>query len=314
MDAGRLAVITGPTAAGKSALALAIAERAGATIVSADSRQLYRGFDVGTAKPSAAERARVHHTGIDVANPDERWSAARWAEAAAGWIGAAHAEGRPVIIVGGTGLYLRALASPLAQAPALDPARRAALDVVLERLPTAELRRWTVAIDPARAHLGRTQLKRAVETAMLAGQRLSSVFDAAATASAPSAQGVLARRSVRYLVVDPGPVLAGRIEQRVDAMLLGGWLDEVRALMESVHSSASAWNACGYEVLRSHLAGSLGLAEARARVIVATRQYAKRQRTWMRHQLPPETVTRLDPGAVDALERGWAWFRAGEGG
>ena len=280
MDAGRLAVITGPTAAGKSALALAIAERAGATIVSADSRQLYRGFDVGTAKPTAAERARVHHT----------------------------------VIVGGTGLYLRALASPLAHAPALDPARRAALDVVLELMPTAELRRWTQALDPARAHLGRTQLKRAVETAMLAGQRLSSVFDAAATASAPSAPGVLARRSVRYLVVDPGPVLAGRIEQRVDAMLLGGWLDEVRALMESVLSSASAWNACGYEVLRSHLAGSLGLAEARARVIIATRQYAKRQRTWMRHQLPPETVTRLDPGAVDALERGWAWFRAGEDG
>ena len=95
-----LAVIVGPTAAGKSAVALAVAERCGATIVSADSRQLYAGFDIGTGKPTAAERARVRHDGLDVADPGDRWSAARWAAAATGWIDSARATGRPVLVVG----------------------------------------------------------------------------------------------------------------------------------------------------------------------------------------------------------------------
>lgn len=297
-----LAVITGPTAAGKSAIALAVAERAGATIVSADSRQIYSGFDIGTAKPSREERTRVPHEGVDVARPDERWSAARWADAATGWIEAAHASGRPSIVVGGTGFYVQSLVAPLAAAPALDPVRRAALATLLAAVSTPELRRWTTQLDPARAHLGRAQLVRAVETVLLAGTRLSDSF------VTPS-RG--ARWSVRYLVVDPGPVLANRIEQRVDAMLAAGWVDEVRTLMSRVGDGVAAWNACGYEALRAHAAGTVPLAAARERVIIATRQYAKRQRTWMRHQLPESAVTRLDPTAPGAMARAWDWYRAG---
>ncbi len=303
MAVASLAVITGPTAAGKSALAMALAERAGAVIVSADSRQVYAGFDIGTAKPARAERARVAHLGLDVAPPSERWSAARWADAATRWIEDARAAGRPVIVVGGTGFYVQALVAPLAAAPALDPERRAALEALLRDWPTAELRRWTERLDPVRAQLGRTQLLRAVETALLAGQRLSDSF------VTPSA---VARWSARYLLVDPGPVLAARISARVDDMLAAGWLDEVRTLLREVDPAAPAWNACGYAALRAHVAGTLSLSAAREQVIIATRQYAKRQRTWMRHQLPPETVTRLDPATPDALERAWDWWRAGD--
>ncbi len=302
MDVAELVVITGPTAAGKSAIAMALAKRAGATIVSADSRQVYAGFDIGTSKPTREERAHVRHEGVDVARPDERWSAALWADAATGWIEGARAAGRPVIVVGGTGFYIKALLAPLAAAPALDPVRRGALADVLAALSTNELRRWTTQLDPARAHLGRTQLLRAVETVLLSGARLSDSF------VTPSRMAVW---SVRYLVVDPGPVLATRIVQRVDAMLAAGWVDEVRTLVSRVGGAVPAWNACGYEVLRAHVAGTVPLAAARERVIIATRQYAKRQRTWMRHQLPESAVTRLDPTTPDAMARAWAWYRAG---
>src|SRR5438132_7836389 len=117
-------VICGPTAAGKSAIAMWLAERHRGAIISADSRQLYRGFDIGTAKPTADERARVPHYGIDVVDPVERYSAAAWASGANEWIGAARAGGRVPVVVGGTGLYLRALFEGLFEEPALDAARR----------------------------------------------------------------------------------------------------------------------------------------------------------------------------------------------
>ena len=295
-----LRAICGPTAAGKSALALGLAERVGAAVVSADSRQLYRGFDVGTAKPSARDLARVPHHGVDVAEPTERWSAARWAEASEGWIAQAAAVGRAPLLVGGTGLYLRALASPLFDEPELDPARREALAAFLEERPVAELRRWVAAVDPARAHLQRTQLLRALEVALLTGRPISAWH---ARAARPP------RVALRYLVVDPGPALADRIERRTDAMLAAGWVDEVRALAAAVPPAAAAWKASGYEALRRHVAGELTLDEARALIVIETRQYAKRQRTWFRHQLPAAAVCRVDPAAPDAEAVAEGWWR-----
>jgi tRNA dimethylallyltransferase len=143
-ELARVDVVCGPTAAGKSALALRLAERHGLAIVSADSRQVYRGFDVGTAKPSADERSRVPHFGIDVADPHERYSAARWAESFDAWVAEARAVGRAPLAVGGTGLYLRALAAPLFEEPPLDPTRRAGLEPVLGDLSGDRLRRWGV--------------------------------------------------------------------------------------------------------------------------------------------------------------------------
>jgi tRNA dimethylallyltransferase len=301
-----LRVIVGPTAAGKSAAGLWLAERHAGAIISADSRQLYRGFDVGTAKPSAGERARVPHHGIDVAAPTERYSAARFGFEARAWIAECRDGGREPIVVGGTGFYVRALVEPLAAAPelgaALDVGRRARLASYLERLPLEELRRWVTHLDPARAPLGRTQLLRAIETVLLTGRRVSEL-QAQPPAGAPL--------PARYLVVDPGrAVLRARIERRLDAMLAQGWLDEVRRLMELVPPDAPAWTGTGYDVLRRHLAGELSLGAAREAVLVATRQYAKRQRTWFRHQLAGRDVTWLDPLAPDAEARLEAWWHA----
>jgi tRNA dimethylallyltransferase len=296
--ASSVRVICGPTGAGKSALAIDLAERYDAIILSADSRQIYRGFDIGTAKPTTRDRSRVPHRGIDVADPGERYSAARWADEARSWIADARAHGRPVVVVGGTGFYLRALTEPLFEAPAVDPDRRASLESVLQSISTDELRRWCRELDPPRSHLGRTQLLRSVETALLVGQRLSDLHR-----SRPRAAGVRAR----YLVVDPGPDLSARIERRFDAMMADGWAEEVEALARSVDASAPAWKSSGYSAVREMVAGRITREATRERVIIETRQYAKRQRTWFRHQLEESLTTRIDPDGERAagVARDW---------
>lgn len=297
-DESRVRIICGPTGAGKSALAMCLAERYDAVIISADSRQIYRRFDIGTAKPPRADRARVPHRGVDVADPEERYSAARWAEEAHGWIDESRSNGRTPLVVGGTGFYLRALVEPLFEAPNLDPERRTALERVLDQTNTEELRRWCARLDPERAHLGRTQLIRAVETVLLTGQRLSDLHRT--RARAPTIRA-------RYLVVDPGPRLAARIEQRYDAMMAAGWADEVNALACTVDPGAPAWKSSGYRIVREMVEGRITTGEARQRVIIETRQYAKRQRTWFRHQLDSSLTTRIDPGSsqVDMLVNAW---------
>lgn len=299
MAAARLPVICGPTASGKSALALTLADQFNGAIISADSRQVYRGFDIGTAKPSAEERRRVPHYGIDVAEPDERYSAADWASAVPGWIESIRAAGRRPIIVGGTGFYLRALFAPLFEEPALDPDRRASVRGLLESMPPSEVERWCAAIDPVRAALGRAQRERAIEVALLTGRRISDLH-----LERPRASTVAAR----YLVLDPGPGLAGVIAARVDTMLNTGWLDEVRSLADRVDAGARAWTATGYDTMRRVVSGEESLEQGRGLAIVATRQYAKRQRTWFRHQLAGEDVVRLDPRAPDFMERATQWL------
>jgi tRNA dimethylallyltransferase len=307
LAAARLRVICGPTAAGKSAVALDLAEAHGAAIVSADSRQIYCGFDIGTAKPTREQCARVLHYGVDVAEPDERFSAARWAAEADEWIESACEIDKEPIIVGGTGLYIKALVEPLFSAPELDAARRAELAGELEAMSVSELRRWCAELDPARAHLGRTQLLRAIETAILAGRRISdlhSLHNATRENSEPDA-------SPTYLVVDPGASLTTLIEARVERMLASGWIDEVEDLSRKVPIDAPAWKASGYSVLRKHVEGDLDLSTAKERVIIETRQYAKRQRTWFRHQLPSAAVTHLNPedSRARAVAREW-WERS----
>ncbi len=295
-----LRIVAGPTGAGKSALAYALAERHGARIISADSRQIYRGFDIGTAKPTAAERAAVPHAGLDVADPTERWSAAKWAEAASDWLDEDATLGRPSVIVGGTGLWLQALVRPLAEEPAMDPARRAAVRAELDALATSDLRARVEKLDPPRAHLGRAQLLRAAEVALVSGTRLSD-WHARGSTRPP--------RNARWLIVDPGPALAARLDARRQAMLEAGWLDEVRVLCDTVAADAPAWNACGYREIREVVRGARTLAEAMEAVRIATRQYAKRQRTWFRNQMDDVgPVTRLDPADADAAHVVDRWF------
>jgi tRNA dimethylallyltransferase len=295
----RLRVITGPTGAGKSGLVYALARHVPLAVVSADSRQIYRGFDIGTAKPSADERACVPHYGIDIVDPAARFSAAAWASNAATWIDAAQDAGREAVVVGGTGFYVRALTAPLFVEPALDPNRRRAIAEHLRTLTLAQLERWCAALDPDRASLGRAQLERAIEVALLTGVSLSRWHRIA-----PGAPPRLAR----YLVVDPGPALGQRTAARLDDMLDAGWIDEARALDAGIPATAPAWNATGYAVVRSLARGEIGRPDAREQILVATRQYAKRQRTWIRNQLLPNDVTYIDPLQPDAVERALAWW------
>ncbi len=260
-------------------------------VISADSRQIYRGFDIGTAKPSREDRERVPHRGIDVAAPSQRFSAADWAALARAGIDDAFAQSRMPVVVGGTGFYIASLLRPLWDQPALDPARRQHLAHELATLATDELRRWCEALDPPRAHLGRAQLLRALEIALLTGERLSDLHVARARPAIFSAS---------YLLVDPGARLPSRIVARAAAMFDAGWLDEVRTLMRDVPADAPAWNATGYDAVRAMLRGEVDRERAIDRAVIETRQYAKRQRTWFRHQLAGDRVQRVDTG-----EPGW---------
>jgi len=294
-----LSVIIGPTAAGKSAVAMQLARARNLAIVSADSRQVYRGFDIGTAKPTAANRRAVPHFGIDVVDPEVRYSAHEWSVDAANWIRHSIAAGAPPLIVGGTGFYVRAIVRPLASVPDLDSSRRNSLERWLSQLDFHALGEWCRRLDPSRADLGRTQRIRAVETVLLSGRRLSESF-------VPRSHV----RAVRYLVVDPGERLPNRIENRVRDMFDAGWVEEVRSLIDRVPRQAPAWLASGYAAVREHVEGRVSLATAMERVVIETRQYAKRQRTWCRHQLTEGAVTRIDPDAPDAGDRIAKWWDA----
>lgn len=267
-----------------------LAARGATTIVSADSRQIYRQFDIGTAKSTEGERAVVAHRGIDVVDPSERYSSAAWAESADRWIEDARAAGTTPIVVGGTGLYLKALFDGLFEEPPLDPIRRASAAMVLGALDIEELRRWTRALDPERAHLGKTQLLRSIEIALMTGRRLSELHRERTRRP---------RWRPRYLVVDPGPALSDRIAARIDDMLDHGWPEEVQRLMQTVPATAPAWKATGYDTVRRLVVGEVSRHAAHEIILIETRQYAKRQRTWFRHQLPPHLVTRVSPEASD---------------
>jgi len=292
-------VVCGPTASGKSAIAMWLSRRRELLVISADSRQIYRGFDAGTAKPTLDERSRVAHRGVDVVEPTERYSVAEWTTLAREAIREAVATSRLPVVVGGTGFYIGALFRPLWAQPALDPERRLATQNRLGELSSDELRRWCMALDPARSHLGRAQLLRAVEVALLTGERLSELHVAHARPSTyqPS-----------YLLVDAGMESASRIASRASAMLDAGWPDEVRQLIEVVPAEAPAWKATGYEVVRAFVRGEIDRATTLERAIIETRQYAKRQRTWFRHQLEKERVQRLAPNAPGWQETVDRWI------
>lgn len=269
------------------------------TVISADSRQIYRGFDIGTAKPAASELKAIPHRGIDIVAPEVRYSASEWAASAETWIVEAASAGRVPLIVGGTGFYIRALFEPLFESPGVDPAQRAALEKILGGMSLNDLRRWCGELDPHRSKLGRTQLIRAIEIGLLTGYRISALHQTEARQS---------RHVPAYLVVDPGMQLAKRIVTRIDEMIDDGWLNEVKNLDSLLPEDAPAWKASGYRTMRLVARDELDLSSARARIIIEIRQYAKRQRTWFRHQLGEASVTRVDPTSADweaTVHRWW---------
>jgi len=267
-------VLVGPTAVGKTAVGLALAAHWPIEIISADSRQVYRRLDIGTAKPTRKERARVPHHGLDLVDPGTRYSAGHFARDAEGWLADVRARGRMPLVVGGTGLYVRALAEGLFREPPLDPARRRSLDAFTARLEPLELLRWAGRLDPGFRGGGRQRAARAIEVALLTGHPLSYWQEAAR-----------ARGSVDpwYIVLTvPRPVLHQRIARRAAEMVKRGLIEEVAAVLAEGHAPTAP----GLD--------GIGIREAVEEAIaVSTRQYAKRQQTWFRHQLGG-TVLALD--------------------
>lgn len=273
----RVVVIAGPTAAGKSAVALALAHSERGTIVNADASQLYADLRVLTARPSPADEASVPHRLYGILDGADPCDAARWAELARAAIADTLAEGRLPIVTGGSGLYLRALLDGIADVPPIDPAVRAAV----RALDPAAARAALAAADPAATVTDPQRVARALEVVRATGRSLRD-WQAAATG------GLVAEVDVQPLVVDrPRADLHARIEARLAAMIAGGALAEVAALgRRGLPPDAPAMRAIGVAPLLAAVRGAVTVAAAVAATQVATRHYAKRQTTWFRNQTP----------------------------
>jgi len=274
-------LLLGPTASGKSALALALAEDFGGEIVSVDSAQVYRGLDIGSAKPDRATRERVPHHLIDVIDPTEAYSAARFAGDALNAISAIRARGRLPILCGGTLLYFKALAEGLSELPRADPALRARLDARAAREGWAALHAELARVDPETANrLERAdaqRIQRALEVWHLTGVPLSSLQ------GRRRANPALGSTLAVALLPDRAR-LHHAIAERFDAMLAAGLVDELRGLRRryALHPGLPAMRCIGYRQAWAYLEGEIDAAGLRARGIAATRQLAKRQFTWLR--------------------------------
>jgi tRNA dimethylallyltransferase len=275
-----VAVIAGPTASGKTRLAIDLALRAGGEIVSADSQQIYRGLDVGTAKPTPGERAAVPHHLLDLVDPGEGMDAARWCALADSAIAGVAGRGRLPVVVGGTGLYLRALLHGVVEAPGRDPALRARLEADAERLGRAALHRRLAGVDPeAAARIRPNDLVRVVRALEIAtGGRTQSALFAAHRFGED-------RYAARLFALDPPRgELHRRIDARVEAMFAGGLLDEARALLPRFGTAPPGRLPIGYAEAMACVRGEIPLAEAVRRVQVAHRRYARRQVIWLRRE------------------------------
>ena len=278
--------LVGPTAVGKSAVALTLARRLDAEIVSADSMQVYRGMDIGTAKPSPAERAAVPHHLIDVVEVGERFDVARYVELARTAIGDIQRRGKTPLIIGGSGLYLRALTESLSELPDSNPTLRAELEAMGHEHVLDELRR----VDPEAAerigpHNFR-RLVRALEICRLTGRKGSELRRDWDRSRLPLMHGLERDRTDLY----------ARCDARVAAMFSAGLVDEVRSLLSrGLGDNTTARQALGYKEVMLHLRGEMSLDDTIALVKTRTRQFAKRQLTWFRHQARVEWV-RVGPG------------------
>ncbi len=300
-----LVAVVGPTAAGKTELAIRIALAAGAEIVSADSQQVYRGIDIGTAKPTTAERARVPHHLVDVAAPDEPMTAARFMTLADAAIQDCAARRVPVVVAGGTGLYYRALIYGIFAGPPADAELRARFAAT----PLSELRERLEREDPAAAAKieknDRIRTTRALEVLEQTGIPISAQQQQFAAGGPP-------RYEVRGIGLDPPRAeLTARIDARVERMIAAGLVEEVRGLAAAGYSlvpgKVRAFSAIGYREIAAHLRGELTLDDAMRKIQQATRQYARRQRAWFRSE--PTVTWYTSPGDVEVAELA-AWLRA----
>ena len=278
-----LLVIAGPTASGKTSLALELAEHLPIEVISADSRQVYRGLDVGTAKPTPAERRRAPHHLLDIIDPNEPFSAHRFSGLARPAIVDIERRGARPVVVGGTGFYIQALLtrSPLGATPP-DPELRSRLTRELEAEGPDPLIRRLREIAPERATVVDISNPRRLIRAL-------EIAEARCPEAAPATQPVTNTSIPAYVLglqVEPA-ILAERIAQRTGQIFENGLLDEARWLRDQQYDrNLPALSGVGYAEALAHLDGQLSLPEAIERTTIRTRQYARRQRTWFRHQLP----------------------------
>jgi tRNA dimethylallyltransferase len=293
--AGRAFALLGPTASGKSRLAMALAERLPLEIVSMDSAQVYRGMDIGTAKPGAAERARVPHHLIDVLDPDRSYSTGRWRTDAITAVQEILRQGKAPLIVGGTMLYYRALVGGLDALPQADPQVRAAIDAEAATRGWPALHAELERVDPKSARritAGDTQrIQRALEVWRITGKPLSALQGAT--------RGALPFTLKAFALVPADrEALHARIAKRFDAMLKGGLTEEVKRPRSRYRLTLGmpSMRAVGYRQVWQHLEGELDERAMREQAIAATRQLAKRQLTWLR------SFTDIEPIADDAQQ------------
>ncbi len=294
-------MLAGPTGAGKSDWAIRLAEQAPVEIVSVDSALVFRGMDIGTAKPARAVLARIPHHLVDICDPTETYSAGRFVADAMALIGEIHGRRRVPLLVGGTMLYFRALLHGLAPLPKASAELRREIDARAEREGWPALHAELARLDPqaaARISPNDSQrIQRALEVCYETGRALSDLQK--------DTVSPLGDVPVRQWALVPGDraVLHNRLEQRFYSMLNAGFLDEVRALRHrgDLHAGLPAVRAVGYRQLWEHLEGEVGLEEATRRGIAATRQLAKRQVTWIRSE---RSLQWLDPD-VDGAEPSW---------
>lgn len=294
-----LTVIAGPTASGKSALALELAEASGAELVSADSQQVYRHFDLGTAKPTAEELARVPHHLVSVVEPGESFDAGRFQELADAAIADITSRGKRVIVVGGTGLYLRILLHGVVPAPAVDPALRARLEAEAEAHGSAALHARLSAVDPvtaARLHpADRLRVGRALELFEQTGRPPSELY----------AEHRFAEQrypSTLWVLEPPRDALYASINTRAKAMFDAGLLEETEELVRRGHRDATPMRSVGYTQALDVLEGRLTREQGLAAMQQATRNYAKRQLTWFRKE--PHARSLTPPYAASLRELG----------
>ena len=285
-ESGRLPVLvlTGPTGAGKTEWAIRLAESAPVEIVSVDSALVYRGLDIGTAKPARAVRERIPHHLIDICDPAESYSAGRFVTDSLQCVSAIHARRRVPLLVGGTMLYLRALLDGLAELPQADPALRAELDAHAAAHGWPSLHAELARLDPAAAARiaphDSQRIQRSLEVIRTTGRAISELQRATVSP--------LAAFEVRYFMLNAPDraLLHRRLQERLTTMLAEGFLDEVRRLRDrgDLTPAHPSMRAVGYRQLWEHLEGGYDLAEAGRRALAATRQLAKRQLTWMRSE------------------------------
>jgi tRNA dimethylallyltransferase len=279
-DPETLLAVVGPTASGKTALAVYVAERVGGEIVSADSVQIYRGFDVGSGKPTAEELARAPHRLIGVKDPLEPVDAACFAAMATREIEDIRARGRRPILCGGSFLWVKALLFGLAEAPRASDEVRARHRALVQSEGRAALHAKLAAVDPAsaaRLHPNDVvRVSRALEVLEVSGKPMSAWQSEHAWGGG--------RKRARLVAVRLAPSeLTARIEARVAAWLATGWIEEVASLVEQGYGEARAMGSVGYREVRAHLAGRLARAELEGAIVRSTRVFARRQRTWLNH-------------------------------